>query len=52
MTETTTSPAVENRILDQGIKTATTPVRDTKSVDHGDFKVHVQLLGSEWSRKH
>lgn len=37
---------------DAEVKSAPQTPRDIKTDDHGAFRVHVQLLGQEWSQKH
>ena len=46
------STSLQNDVPDAEVKSAPQTPRDIKTDDHGAFRVHVQLLGQEWSQKH
>jgi len=52
MTEKSISPQTEAPMPERATPAATAAQRDIKSDDHGAFRVHVQLLGHEWSQTH
>jgi len=45
-------PQAELPPISEAVKLGTIRPCDIKSNDHGAFRVHVQLLGSEWSQTH
>lgn len=50
MSQKSTSPHKDVPPLDQEVQSEPPVSRDVKTDDHGAFRVHVQLLGQEWSR--
>lgn len=50
MTRKTFSPRTETPVLDRSPEETATTQNTVKSDDHGAFRVHVQLLGHEWSQ--
>lgn len=52
MSKTVTLPQAELPASSEPAKLGVTSPRDIKSDDHGAFRIHVQLLGHEWSQTH
>ncbi|NVN43338.1 hypothetical protein HW537_05400 [Asaia siamensis] len=52
MSKNSTSHRNDVPALDADVKAASQTARDVKTDDHGAFRVHVQLLGQEWSQTH
>ncbi|WP_336761542.1 hypothetical protein [Asaia sp. VD9] len=51
MSNNSTSPRSEILTENEAAKVSPPPPRDVKTDHHGEFRVHVQLLGQEWSQK-
>jgi len=52
MSENATPPRNNGLTPGKEIKASSQTLPDVKTDDHGAFRVHVQLLGQEWSQSH